>query len=256
MNKNFDAVIFAAQKSGKILNNYFGSNLKIHEKSTIADFFTKADLVSEKNILKILHKYFPTYNIHSEEKGIINKKSPYIFIIDPLDGSNNFVLGIPMFSVCIALVKEQELIFSVIHLPFSNQTYFATKKEGAFLDGKKIRVNNNNDIARITVAYNCNYLTPTKESMKISSKIDKNAKRLLWDWSPAFDFCLLAAGKIEAIINNNCEIYDFAAGKLLASEAGAKITDFKNNIEKSYENSVFLATNGTGIHQKLLNWVT
>lgn len=253
MDSDLKNIIKAAESGGKVLKKYFGQSLEMTEKSIPSDFYTKADIESEAAILKIISKEFPSYNIFSEEKGSIDKKSEYTFIIDPLDGTNNFVVGIPDFSIPIALMKNDEVILSVIHNPITNQTYYSQKRRGVFLDGQKLQVNKETDIKRATVIYTAGYSYSREYESNILKKLnDKNIKRILMNWSPAFGYCLLAAGKLEAIINNDCEIYDYVAGKLIAREAGALITDFKGNPEKSDKNSIFLATNGTKIHQELL----
>jgi len=113
--KNQSSIIKATQAGGKVLIQYFSQNLKIKRKSTPADLQTNADLASEKAILEVLKKEFPKYNIWSEEVGLIDKKSEYSFVIDPLDGTLNFIYGISYFSVAIALMKEKETLFSVIY---------------------------------------------------------------------------------------------------------------------------------------------
>src|SRR3990167_8096406 len=90
---------------------------------------------------EILRNKFPKYNIHSEEEGKIDNGSEYTIIVDPLDGTNNFVLGIPNFSVSIAIVNNKETIAGVIYQPILNQTYFAEKNKGTELNGQKINVN-------------------------------------------------------------------------------------------------------------------
>ncbi|MDD5626481.1 MAG: inositol monophosphatase [Patescibacteria group bacterium] len=253
MDSSLKKIIQAAENGGRILKKYFGKTMELQEKSTVSDFRTEADLESEAVILKILSLEFPHYNIFSEEKGIIDKKSDYTFVVDPMDGSNNFVLGIPNFSVCIALLKNNEVISAVIHSPILNQTYRAEKGKGAFLENKKLRVNQEADIKRVSVVYTCNDVNSREYADNLTRKLNAvKVKRVLTNWSPALDFCLLASGKIEAIINNDNEIYDYIAGKLIAQEAGALITDFKGRQEKNDKNSIFLASNGTKIHEQLL----
>lgn len=125
---DINSVILAAQSGGKIIRKYFGKALDIEVKTTGSDFRTKADTDSERAIIKIITDTFPTFNILSEESGLIDKKSEYTFIIDPLDGSNNFVVGIPNFSVSIGLVWGDTIILGVIHHPILNHTYHAQKR--------------------------------------------------------------------------------------------------------------------------------
>jgi myo-inositol-1(or 4)-monophosphatase len=253
MDSETKKIIRIAEAGGQVLKKYFGQSLKWVEKSTVADFSTKADLESEAVILRILSKEFPDYNIYSEEKGMIEKNSEYTFIVDPLDGSNNFILGIPDFSISIALLKNDEIISAIIHNPTLSRTYYTEKGKGAFLSNKRLRVNKNADIKRATIVYTSNYVYSRDYSSRLVKNLNKKrVKRTLTNWSPALDFCLLASGKIEAIINNGNDVYDFVAGKLIAREAGALITDFKGKKELNDKNKIFLASNGTKIHQQLL----
>lgn len=257
MNQNFQKIIEAAKSGGEVLKKYFGEELKTEQKSTVADFRTKADKESEEAILKILLEHFPDYNILAEESGSKDNGSEYTFVIDPLDGTNNFVLGIPYFSVTIALLKHDETIFSVIHNPIINQIYWAEKHKGAFCGDTKIKVGIETAIIKSTVAYSPSYaLGSSKQSGDIIKNLIciKKVKRVSLNWCPTLDFCLLALGKIESIINNNNEVYDYIAGKLIAKEAGAVITDFKGQEQKD-KDSVFVASNNEVIHGEVLEIV-
>src|SRR3989338_3494764 len=155
--KDLQIIIKAAHAGGEALRKYFGQTLELVEKSTIADFQTKADLESEKSILEILKKEFPKYNIFSEEEGKINNNSQYTLVIDPLDGTNNFVLGVPTFSVSIALLYKNEAVAGVVYSPIIYQTDHATKSGGAYLNEREIKVNNIFDPKKITIIYTCGY---------------------------------------------------------------------------------------------------
>src|SRR5207253_334919 len=118
---------------------------------------------------------------------------------------------------------------------------------------KNLKVNTEGSILNSTVSVVIGYNTsPSFQGNLIKKLMDENLKRHLANWSVAYDFCLLAAGKIEAIINNNNDIYDYAAGKLIAIEAGGLITDF-NGQPSAYSDPIFIASNGSSIHQKLVD---
>jgi myo-inositol-1(or 4)-monophosphatase len=252
MNNKFKKLIKISEQAGKIQLKYFGKILKIEEKGIPADFRTKADLESEKYIIKEIEKIFPNYNILSEERGFIDKHSDYTFIIDPLDGTNNFVLGIPIFLLNIALNKNNKTIFTLIHIPILKDTYWAEKGKGAYLNNKKICVNKEKEIKKATISYIQGYKYSKKYYLNLLKNLEKlNIKRLLKTWS-AIDYCLLASGKIESVITNKSEIYDYIAGKLLAKEAGAIVSDFKGKKEKDERNDKFIASNNKIIHKEIL----
>lgn len=251
--KEFEQIIFAAEEAGKIVKDYFGTVLKVEEKSMASDVKTKADTESEKVILKTLKKEYPDYDIFSEESGEDKKKSDHLIIIDPLDGSNNFVLGIPNFSISIALLRNNECIFGVTHNPITSETFVAEKGKGTWRNGKKVKVNSENKLSKSSIEYTCGYDNPIELRMKLYEKLlNGGTKRILDNWSPAYDFCLLASGKIEAIVNYKNDVYDFAAGKLIVQEAGGQITTWDGNVDNNPFNNVFLATNGTKIHSEIL----
>ena len=125
-------IIIAAESGGEVIKKYFGRVLELEQKSIAGDVRTRADTEAEEIILSTLQKDFPTFNIYSEEAGNIDKKSEYTFVLDPLDGSNNFVLGIPVFCVSIGLLKGKEIIAGVIYHPILKDIYFAEKGEGAY----------------------------------------------------------------------------------------------------------------------------
>lgn len=246
-------MIEAAYAGGKILRNYFGTTLEVTEKSTVADFRTKADLDAEKAILEVLSQAFPAYNIDSEEAGYLNKDSEYTFIIDPLDGTNNFSLSIPYFSVSIALTKNDIAIAAVVYQPITHQLYTAQKGKGAYLNGNRMQVSSEHNIQRATISHSDGYQTDTKHVRKLINNLDQlNVKRLLTNWSTALELCLVAAGKTEGIIVNGPQIHDYMAGKLLIREAGGFITNFQGIEQIEDISEQFIATNGHQIHEQLL----
>ena len=257
MNVNINHIIEAAKAGGAVLTKYFGELLEVEEKTSPKDFRTVADTESEEKIIQILEQYFPEANIFGEEQGKTDKGSDYTFIIDPLDGSNNFTVGIPYFSVSIALIKGNEAIASVIYAPTLNHCYWAEKGRGAFLNGSNISVNNVGDLRHTSLAYNKGYETTHQPEYVMFPELhERQIKRIFLNWSVALDFCLLARGSVEAIINNDCEVYDFIAGRLIALEAGAKSSNFDSSQEVNDFNNKFLITNGTEIHQEMLSVIS
>ncbi len=252
--KDKKAIISAAKAGGEVVRNYFGKALNVEEKSCAWDFRTEADTGSEAAILKILESAFPSCNIFSEECGHIDKKSEYTFYVDPLDGANNFVLGIPNFSVLISLARDTVAIFGLVYLPMLNIYYHAEKGGGTFCGNKLLKLSDEVVVKNATVGYACGYKTPKGEIVRVirNLKIKAKVKRTLFNWSPANDFCLLASGRIESMINKKTEIYDFLGAKLIAREAGCIITDFKGKPDADDFNHTFVASNNPEIHRQIL----
>lgn len=247
----------AIKSAGSTLLNYYGKQLQLDHKSTSADYRTIADVEAEKIIIKAIETLFPDYSIFAEEYGRIQKNSLYTFVIDPLDGTNNFILGVPVFTSSVALMKGKETIYGVINNPITGDVYYAMKGKGAFLNDKQITVSVENQRRDITVSYFCNYITPKERIIEFKTKLANLAVRRNLDlWAPAFCYCSLASGKIEAIINDGIELYDFAAGKLIALEAGAKVTDFSGTNLIDDTADAFIVSNGDVIHSMLVDHVT
>lgn len=256
MDINIEDVIKAAHAGGKIVKQYFGQVLETEQKSNADDLRTKADVESEQAILAVLRQAFPAVNIYAEESGRIDNQSDYTFVIDPLDGTNNFVLGIPDFAISIGLLKGDEAILGVIYNPIIDQVYSAEKGKGAYLNGKKLQVNSEGDITHATVSYTSGYNTTREYSDTIANGLRQlGIKRLVDHWAPAYDYCLLASGRIEAVISKQGDLEDYVAAKIIVSESGGKITGFDNTTVDGTAPD-FIATNGTAIHDQMLGLLT
>jgi len=170
-----------------------------------------------------------------------------------LDGTLNLYQDIPYFSATLALLKKDEAVFAVTHNPILKQTFWAIKGQGAFKNGRRVKVNNNGNVNKLTVGYSCGWRKPRVDNGRIINALYRNnIQRVMTNWSPALDFCLLASGKIEAMINDDNELHDNLAGKLMVREAGGKLTDLKGRRLKSDRENTFLASNGTKIHKHLI----
>lgn len=256
MTNELQVMIKAAYVGGKILKKHFGKSVKSLTKTMPSDIQTKADVESENGIMSVLCQSFPGYCTYTEEKGRHDKDSEYTWVIDPMDGSNNFVLGLPYFSVSIALMKGDEVIAGVVNNPLLGKMYYAEKGKGAHIGASKLSVNQTDDIKHSSVVFAHGYSSSIVFNNHVFNKlVAKDVKRILTNWSTALDLCLLASGKIECVINRGNQLYDFAAGKLIAREAGALITDFDGHVDFNDKNDTFLVSNGTEVHKELVGVV-
>lgn len=248
------AFVEAAKAGGGLIREYFGKNISVIEKSTAADLRTKADLESEAAILPILEKAFPDFNINSEERGFTDKGSAYTLYVDPLDGTHNFFLGIPNFAVIIALLHGTECVAGLIYQPMTGLACFAEKGKGAFANGVPLRVNAEADPKKAAICCVAGYNNAARiiGPLMISLRETLEHKRTLFSWCGATDACLVACGKVEALINDGNEIYDYAASKVICREAGALITDRQGKLLSDDTISAFLISNGTDLHDKIL----
>jgi myo-inositol-1(or 4)-monophosphatase len=238
-----------------VVRRYFGQVLQTEQKSNAGDLRTRADVESEQAILVSLRQSFPVANIYAEESGAIENGSEYTFVIDPLDGTNNFVLGIPDFAISIGLLRGDQAVLGVIYNPILEQVYAAELGKGATLNGKEIHVNDERDITHATVSYTCGYNTAQDYSTNVKNQLhDLRIKRLLDHWAPAYDYCLLASGRIEVVISKEGDLEDYVAAKVIVTEAGGKITAFDGSAAGGRA-ADFVATNGSAIHETVLSLV-
>ena len=210
---NLNILIKASEKASKILIRDFGELEKLQvSKKGPKDFVTNADIKTEKIIIEELKKARPNYSIISEENGIEkNKDKSNTWIIDPIDGTINFLHGIPHFAISIALKFKNEIISGLIFDPIKNELFYAEKNNGAFFNNQRIRVSKKNNI---------------NECLFAIGKI-KNEPDLIYRRSgcAALDMAYVASGRYDGYFQNNLNLWDIAAGIILIKEAGGIIND-------------------------------
>jgi len=244
----------AAQKAGAIHKKYFRSVLNVETKSTSFNLVSQADLESEDIIVKTIKKYFPDHNFLTEEKKYAPTTSPYTWIIDPLDGTNNFIYGIPMFCVSIALAYKDTLLVGVLYDVIHNELFTATKGGGAYLNDKAIHVRQDTSLKEAMLITGFYY--DRGENMKKNLKIINNffqipilgLRRL---GAAAVDLCYVACGRASGFWEFGLNPWDFAAGIILVQEAGGRLTTPADKNVRFDINSDIVASNGN-IHNDML----
>ncbi len=211
----------AAIEAGKILRKMYTDNsaVSLQKGKDYYDVVSKADLMSEERILKILKKTAPGVNILSEEKGFIDQNAPDTIVIDPLDGSSNFLLGIPHFSVSMAYVRGGEILASIVYNPISDRMYVAQKGKGVLLNKKKLKPVTAKKVQSVAVNFSHKSKWVDKGPF-FDQAYAMGIPRVMNNWSPNLDFCLLAENKINAVVSIDSLIFDFAPGVLIATESG------------------------------------
>ncbi len=235
-----NAMSSAARKAGRGLIRDFGEieNLQVSKKS-LKDFVSTADLRSEKIIIEELGKARPDFNFLTEESGYIegNDKN-HCWIVDPLDGTANFLHGVPYFAVVIALEFKKEIIASLIYSPITEDLFYAEKGKGAFLNQKRIRVSNRKNLEESLLAYNNNFY-----ELPFFANLNKRFMAVRHFGAMALDLAYLATGRYDVVFVLNSKPWDVSAGMLLVKEAGGFISEF--NLENSNNTNVnnFFASN-------------
>ena len=234
---NLNIMIKASDKASKILIRDFGEveKLQVSNKGP-SDFVTNADLKAEKVIIEELKKARPNYSIISEESGIEeNKDKNNTWIIDPIDGTMNFLHGVPHFAISIALKSDNEIVSGLIFDPIKDEMFFAEKNNGAFFNNHRVRVSKKNQINKCLFAI----------GGKIKRQPDIQYRR---SGSAALDIAYVAAGRYDGYFQKDLKIWDIAAGIILIKEAGGLINEI--DLSKSKKLDVIAST--PDIHQKLL----
>ncbi|WP_435155069.1 inositol monophosphatase family protein [Haladaptatus sp. DFWS20] len=192
------------------------------------DVKAAADRGSERRILDVLTSAYPDHGIFAEESGKRAGESDYRWVVDPLDGTNNFCSGIPYFGTAVALLHENDTVLSVVHDPLHDDTYVAERGEGATLNGKSIHAESDVTSDHATVSFVIGIDVLRDDELKrradeLDSALFGHVKRVWKSWAPALDWGLLARGKLEAVVCFHPDEVEQHAGWLLAEESGARL---------------------------------
>jgi len=234
---NLNIMIKAAEKASKSVIRDFGEVEKLQvSKKGPYDFVTKTDKNVEKILIEELSKIKKNYSFITEETGIIsNTDKDNIWIIDPIDGTTNFLHGIPHFAICIALKSKDEIVSGLIFDPIKDEMFFAEKDKGAFMNNQRLRVSNKNSIDDCLFSSN-------HEGVKFS---DLNMR---YSGCAALDLAYVASGRLDGFFHNKINLWDVAAGFLLVKEAGGIV----NNLDEFDNNKIDIRASSDSINALML----
>ena len=234
---NLNIMIKAAEKASKSIIRDFGEIEKLQvSKKGPRDFVTKTDKHVEKILIEELSKTKKNYSFLTEETGVIkNKDKENIWIIDPIDGTTNFLHGIPHFAISIALKSKDELLSGLIFDPIKDEMFFAEKDKGAFLNNQRLRVSNKNSLEECLFSSN-------NEGIKFSNL------NIRCSGSAALDLAYVASGRLDGYFQNKINLWDVAAGTLMIKEAGGIV----NNISEFDINNINIKASSATIYDKML----
>mgnify|MGYP000490763145 FL=1 len=210
---NLNIMIKASEKASKILIRDFGELEKLQvSKKGHQDFVTNADIKAEKIIIEELKKARPNYSIISEENGVEkNKDHSNFWIIDPIDGTTNFLHGVPHFAISIALQSNNEIVCGLIFDPIKDELFYAEKNNGAYFNNQRIRVSKKREINECLFAVGKGKYNP-----------DLICRR---SGSAALDMAYVASGRFDGYFQNNLNLWDIAAGIIIVKEAGGIVNE-------------------------------
>ena len=236
---NLNMMIKASEKASKVIIRDFGEleNLQVSKKGP-KDFVTKTDRRVEKILISELSKSKKNYSFLTEESGkIINKNKDIYWIIDPIDGTTNFLHGIPHFAISLALQIEDEITCGLIFDPIKNEIFYAERNNGSYINNSRIRVSNKFNIDECLFGSN---------SYGIKSIYPK--LNLRNSGCAALDLAYVGCGRLDGYFHNNINLWDIAAGKIIIEEAGGKV----NNVKDFKINKIDIRAGNSSIYEKML----
>ena len=234
---NLNLMIKAAEKASKSVIRDFGEIEKLQvSKKGPRDFVTKTDKKVEKILIEELSKSKKNYSFITEEAGEINNKDKEnIWIIDPIDGTTNFLHGIPHFAICIALKSKEQITNGLIFDPIKDEMFFVEKNKGAFLNNQRLRVSNKNSLDDCLFSSN-------HEGVKLSNL------NMRCSGCAALDLAYVASGRLDGFFHNKINLWDVAAGALMVEEAGGMV----NDINQFKSNNINIRAASGAIHDKMV----
>jgi myo-inositol-1(or 4)-monophosphatase len=249
-----NVMIGAARKAGRGLARDFGEveQLQVSVKGP-ANFVSAADHRSEETLYRELSKARPGYGFLMEERGrVAGPDGTHRWIVDPLDGTTNFLHGIPLFCIAIALEREGELVAGLVYNPILDELYTAEKGQGAFVNSRRLRVSARKSMAECVIATGIPHRGRTGHPRFLSEckTLMVQVAGIRRTGSAATDLAWVAAGRFDGYIEHNLGAWDIAAGTVLVREAGGYVTDADGGA-KMFETNGVVAAN-QHIHKSLL----
>ncbi len=247
--KYLNVALKAAKEAGPLFKKHFGNAGKVSIKNNDPrNLVTKIDLAIEKQIRKTILKNFPNAKIIGEEFGSSSlEKDDVVWIIDPIDGTTNYIRGIPFSCISIGVWDEHGPLAGAVYNPVINQMYTALRNKGAYLNGKKIKPSDVSDLNSASGAIG--WLSPKEGKITFNQLID-DVRKLRVLASSSWQTCMVASGQIDYYVTHDVHIWDVGGPLAILQEAGGTFTDFKGNLLKINLKEI-VATNGK-IHNELL----
>ena len=250
-NKYLQVAIAAAKEAGRIQRDHLGDLHKVEFKGEINPV-SEVDKLCEKAINRIILDAFPDHDLLTEESAFKGKGSPFKWVIDPIDGTTNYIHGFPFFCVSIALEIEGKIKLGVVYDPLFDELFQAETGKGAFLNGNRISVSGMKDLdlSFLTTGFPYDVREHADFYLRFFRQFMMKSIAIRRPGSAALDLCYVAAGRFDGYWELKIHSWDVAAGGLMVTEAGGKVTDFKGGNFSIYDEEI-LASNGL-IHQEML----
>ena len=254
-----ETMISAALRAGEglIEDSAAIADLRIQHKAGLDDMFSEADLRAERTVREMLAQYRPDYGFLGEEGGLVEgSDAANVWIVDPLDGTTNFLIGLPLFAVNIAMANEGRVIAGVTHVPVLGETFWAERGRGAFLNDVPIRVSERQEMIEAVLSVGIPFASKPRheqfraEMERLTSRVS-GIRRL---GAGAIDMAYVACGRFDAYWEQSVSAWDMAAGIVIVEEAGGKVTGTLGQPVDLFGGTVLAST--PKLHAELLTALT
>ena len=246
-----ELAILAAKDAGRMLRDNFGKTQEVEYKG-IVNIVTEVDFQSEDRIISLIKGEYPDHSILTEESKGHETPSDYKWIIDPLDGTTNYAHGYPFVCVSIALEVNGDVVLGVVYDPLRDELFTAEKGNGAYLNGNRIRVSETDELIRslLSTGFAYNIRETAENNLNHYCNFALRVQGIRRDGAAALDLCYTAIGKFDGFWELYLAPWDMAAGSLIVSEAGGKVTNFTGEGFSIYFKEI-VASNGR-IHNDMI----
>ena len=237
-----EIVTHAAREAGKTLRSHFYADKQVELKGR-GNIVTDVDLLVDRDIITILRDEYPDSGILSEESEEIEGDSGYTWVIDPLDGTNNYAFGIPFFSVNIALVQGEEILLGITYDPLRDEVFQAEGRRGAFLNGSPISISTKTRVRDSFIGYDMGYDDEEgREILRVARRLWPNIYGLRVMGSAALGLAYAACGRVDLYFHRFLYPWDIASGILLVREAGGRVVGWGGE-DATIKNKGLIASN-------------
>lgn len=253
MHPMLNIAIQAARQASKVILRYMDqmSKVDITPKGQ-NDFVTQVDKMSEEIIINEIHKNYPNHAILAEESGEHKSHEEFCWIIDPLDGTRNFMHGFPQFSISIAVMKKNQPEVGLVYDPIRQELFTATRGQGAYFNSRRMRVSGIRKIDMALIGTGFPYCDKggIKKYLSTFENVFTHCGDIRRAGSAALDLAYVAAGRLDGFWESNLQIWDVAAGALMVKEAGGSVTDFQGG--ETYLDHGNIVAGNTKVHKSLI----
>lgn len=248
-----DVAMRAAHRAGRLLAAHVGRPRSVGTKRSDIDLVTEIDRASERLIHQAIARRFPDHGFQGEEGGRTHPEAPYRWIVDPLDGTTNFVHGVPVFGVSIALAHRGDIVLGVIYDPSRRETFTAIKGRGAWMNGRRIRVSRTRVLAKslLSTGFSVKFRTNPRPYLEWFWAFQSRCHAVRRVGSTVLSLAYIACGRQDGFYEQDLMSWDIAAGLLLVEEAGGRVSDFHGRPVRLEEGRL-VASNGS-LHRQMLS---